>query len=154
MEPPPGLSKMFEPTHLVFTVSSNKALHRSLQLQIDTNRRMPLARCCKQLGHEHNHVFNAKGSPSMGRSSARCPHQYKTSGKLRPTWLPLLGNWTSQHVVIIAKHSRGHGGMWRLQTFRKWRSLFIFQHARHCFCAYGIRIHSRPFRWKMKSLSL
>ena len=29
-----------------------------------------------------------------------------------------------------------------------------FQHARHCFCACGIRIHSRPFHWKMKSLSL
>ena len=44
--------------------------------------------------------------------------------------------------------------MWRLQTFRKWRSLFTFQHARHCFCAYGVRIHSRSFHWKMNSLSL
>ena len=29
-----------------------------------------------------------------------------------------------------------------------------FQHARHCFCAYGVRINSRPFHWKMNSLSL
>ena len=57
-------------------------------------------------------------------------------------------------VAVIAKHSRGHEGVWRLQTFRKFRSLFTFQHARHCFCAYGIRIHSRPFHWNMHSLSL
>ena len=57
-------------------------------------------------------------------------------------------------VVNIAKHRRGHEGMWRLQTFRIWRSLFTFQHARHCFCAYGVRIHSRPCHWKMNSLSL
>ena len=57
-------------------------------------------------------------------------------------------------VAVTAKHSRGHEGMWRFQTFRKWRSLFPFQHARHCFCAYGIRIHSRLFHWKLNSLSL
>ena len=56
--------------------------------------------------------------------------------------------------MVTAKHSRGHQGMWRLQTFRKWRSLFISQHAWHCFCAYGIRIRSRLFHWKMNSLSL
>ena len=57
-------------------------------------------------------------------------------------------------VVITAKHSRSQNGSWRLQTFRKWRSLFNFQHARHCFCAYGLRLNGRPFHWKMNSLSL
>ena len=32
--------------------------------------------------------------------------------------------------------------------------VFTSQHARHCFCAYGLRIHSRPFHWKMNSFSL
>ena len=44
--------------------------------------------------------------------------------------------------------------MWRPQIFRKWRSLFSFQHARHCFCAYGLRIRNRSFHWKVTSLSL
>ena len=57
-------------------------------------------------------------------------------------------------VVITAKHSRSQNGSWRLQTFRKWKSLFNFQHARHCFCAYGLRFNGRPFHWKMNSLSL
>ena len=57
-------------------------------------------------------------------------------------------------VVIAAKHSRGHDGVWRLQTFRKWRGTFSFQRARHCFCAYGIRTQHRPFHWRMNSLSL
>ena len=37
LEPPPGLSKVPEPTHIVFTVSSNKALYRGLQLHVGTN---------------------------------------------------------------------------------------------------------------------
>ena len=56
-------------------------------------------------------------------------------------------------VVATAKHSRGHEGRWRSQAVRKC-NLFNRQHARHCFCAYGIQIHSRPFHWKMNSLSL
>ena len=52
-------------------------------------------------------------------------------------------------VVIIIKHSRSHDGMWKLQTFRKWKSLYTSQHARHCVSAYGLRVH-----WKMNSLSL
>ena len=30
----------------------------------------------------------------------------------------------------------------------------FFQHARHFVCAYGLRIHSRPFHWKVNTLSL
>ena len=145
---------MLEPTHTVSTVSSNKALHRGLQLHVDTN----VGGC-----PWHEFVSN------WGMNTIMC-----SMPKVHLVWVDLTQDIPTpiQHfwqaltnmvtaareldipVVITATHSRSHDGMWRFQTFRKWRSLSTSQHARHCFCAYGIRIHSRPYHWKMNSLSL
>ena len=145
---------MPEPSHTVYTVSANKALSKGLQLHIDTN----VGGCLW-----HHFVSN------WGMNTIMC-----SMPKVHLVWVdlpqeipsPILNFWQALTnmvtaarnldipVVITAKHSRSQDGTWRLQTFRKWRSLFNFQHARHCFCAYGLRLNGRPFHWKMNSLSL
>ena len=145
---------MTEPTHIVFTVSANKALHRGLQLHVDTN-----VGGCPWREFVSNWGMNAImcSMPKVHLVWVDLPQDIPTP--IQHFWQALTSVVTAARkldipVVINAKHSRSHDGMWRFKTFRKWRSLFSFQHARHCFCAYGLRIHSRPFHWKMNSLSL
>ena len=145
---------MPEPSHTVYTVSANTALNKGLQLHSDTN----VGGCLW-----HHFVSN------WGMDTIMC-----SMPKVHLAWIdlpqeipsPVLNFWQALTnmvtaarnsdipVVITAKHSRSQNGSWRLQTFRKWKSLFNFQHARHCFCAYGLRLNGRPFHWKMNSLSL
>ena len=145
---------MPEPSHTVYTVSANTALNKGLQLHSDTN----VGGCLW-----HHFVSN------WGMDTIMC-----SMPKVHLAWIdlpqeipsPVLNFWqaltnmvtaarnSNIPVVITAKHSRSQNGSWRLQTFRKWKSLFNFQHARHCFCAYGLRLNGRPFHWKMNSLSL
>ena len=148
------MSKVPEPTHAVFTLSSNKALHRGLQLHVDTN----VGGCPwhEFLSNWGMHTVMCS-IPKVHLVWVDLPQDIPTP--IQNFWQALTNLVTAARrldipLVITAKHSRGHEGMWRLQTFRKWRSLATFQHARHCFCAYGVRIHSRPFHWKMNSLSL
>ena len=145
---------MPEPSHTVYTVSANKALNKGLQLHNDTN----VGGCLW-----HHFVCN------WGLNTIMCsmPKVHLVWVDLPPEipspisyfWQALTNMVTASRdldipVVITAKHSRSQDGVWRLQTFRKWRSLFNFQYARHCFCAYGLRLNGRPFHWKMNSLSL
>ena len=145
---------MPEPSHTVYTVSANTALNKGLQLHSDTN----VGGCLW-----HHFVSN------WGMDTIMC-----SMPKVHLAWIdlpqeipsPVFNFWqaltnmvtaarnSNIPVVITAKHSRSQNGSWRLQTFRKWKSLFNFQHARHCFCAYGLRLNGRPFHWKMNSLSL
>ena len=140
--------------HIVFTVSPSKALHRGRRLHIDTN-----------VGGCPWHEFGSNWGMSAIMCSMPKVHVVRVDlpqdipTPIHIFWQALTNMVTAARkldtpVVITAKHSRGHEGMWRPQTFRKWRSLFTFQHARHCFCAYGMWIHSRPFHWKVKGLSL
>ena len=130
------------------------ALHRGLQLLVDTN-----VGGCPWHEFVNNWGMNTImcSIPKVHLVWVDLPQDIPTP--IQNFWQALTNLVTAARrldipLVITAKHSRGHEGMWRLQTFRKWRSLTTFQHARHCFCAYGVRIHSGPFHWKMNSLSL
>ena len=57
-------------------------------------------------------------------------------------------------VVLTVKHTSQREGTWKYQSFRNWRSQFDFQHTKHCFCTYGLKLHNEPFHWKLNILSL
>ena len=143
MEPPPGFSNIIEPTHIDSTVSANKALHKGLQLHVDTD----VGGC-----PWHKFVSNWRmktimcSMPKVHLVWVDLPQDIPTP--IQHFWQALTNMVTAARkldfpVVNTAKHSRSHGGMWRFQTLRKWRSLFISQHARHCFCVpkgYGFTV--------------
>ena len=56
-------------------------------------------------------------------------------------------------VVLTVKHTTQRDGTWKYQSFRNWRSQFNFQHTKHCFCTYGLKLHNQPFHRKMNVLS-
>ena len=56
-------------------------------------------------------------------------------------------------VILTVKHTSQRNGTWKFQSFRSWRNQFSFQHTKHCFCAYGLKLHNEPFHWKMNVLS-
>ena len=57
-------------------------------------------------------------------------------------------------VLLFVRHSRTGGSMWKYQTFRSWRGKFSFQHTRHCYCKYGLRVRNQPLRCRVNVLAL
>ena len=56
-------------------------------------------------------------------------------------------------ILVTSKHTTQEG-LWKYQTFRKWRNSFPFRHTKHCMCSYGIRLNNKPFHWKLNVLDL
>lgn len=56
-------------------------------------------------------------------------------------------------ILVTSKHTK-HEGLWKYQTFRKWRNSFPFLHTKHCMCMYGIRLNNKPFHWKLNVLDI
>ena len=56
-------------------------------------------------------------------------------------------------ILVTTKHTK-HEGLWKYQTFRKWRNSFPFRHTKHCMCSYGIRLNNKPFHWKLNVLDM
>ena len=133
-----------EPTHAVFTLSSNNALHRGLQLHVDAN-----VGGCPWHEFVNNWGMNAImcSIPKVHRVWIDLPQDIPTP--IQNFWQALANLVTAARrldipVVIIAKHSRGHEGMWRLQTFRKWRPIYFPTRATLLLCLWSTAPQS-PF---------
>lgn len=103
---------MLGPTHTVFTFSSNKALHRGLQLHVDTN-----VGGCPWHEFVSNWGMNTImcSMPQVEFVWVDLPQDIPTP--IQHFWRALTNMVTAARkfdipVVIIAKHSRSHDGMW------------------------------------------
>ena len=99
-------------------VSSTKALHRGLQLHVDTN-----VGGCPWREFVRNWGMNANmcSIPKVHLVWVDLPQDIPTPTHVfwqALTNMVMAARKLDTQVVITAKHSRGHEGMWRLHTFR------------------------------------